>query len=72
MVYGVALAVFGSLGILSGGWLSAFLLRRGYRDAMYLVVVNLIGLRAGPTAVALLTDHLFHDDNMLRHSLAIV
>jgi hypothetical protein len=26
----------------------------------------------GPTAVALVTDRVFHDDNMLRYSLLIV
>jgi MFS family permease len=44
---------------------------RAQVSAMYLFVVNLIGLGAGPTAVALLTDRVFHEDNMLRYSLMI-
>lgn len=44
---------------------------RGQVSAMYLFVVNLIGLGAGPTAVALLTDRVFQDDNMIRYSLMI-
>ena len=39
---------------------------------MYLFVINLIGLGAGPTLIALMTDHVFHDDKMLRYSLLIV
>jgi len=45
---------------------------RAQVGAMYLFVVNLLGLGAGPTSVALLTDHLFHSDQMLRYSLLIV
>ena len=45
---------------------------RGQVSAMYLFVGNIVGMGAGPTAVALLTDHVFHDDNMLRYSLPIV
>jgi type II secretory pathway component PulM len=33
--------------------------------------VNIIGLGLGPTVIALLTDHVFHNDNMLRYSLMI-
>jgi MFS family permease len=44
---------------------------RAQVSAMYLFVVNIIGLGAGTTAIALLTDHVFHDDNMLRYSLLI-
>jgi MFS family permease len=45
---------------------------RGQTGAIYLFVVNLIGLSAGPTAVALVTDYLFHDDNSVGLSLLLV
>ena len=35
-------------------------------------MTNLIGQGLGPTAVALLTDYLFHDDMAVGHSLLIV
>jgi MFS family permease len=44
---------------------------RAQVSAMYLFVVNIIGLGLGPTVIALLTDHVFHNDNMLRYSLMI-
>jgi len=44
---------------------------RAQVSAMYLFVVNIIGLGLGPTVIALLTDHVFHNDNMLRYSLLI-
>ena len=136
LVFGAEVSLFGSLGILAGGWFCDSLARRGYRDAhfrvgltvcvlvllpalfypvmpssklalillvpfvflqsaiygvapaalqqvvpnemraqisaLYLFVVNLVGLGVGPTAVALVTDRAFHDDNMLRYSLLIV
>lgn len=40
--------------------------------ALYYFTLNFIGFMIGPTSVALLTDHVFHDRNMLRWSLAIV
>jgi MFS family permease len=42
---------------------------RGQATAIYLFVVNLIGLGLGPTAIALATDHVFHDENALHLSL---
>jgi MFS family permease len=45
---------------------------RGQAAAIYLFVNNLIGLGVGPTAVALMTDYVFRDDNMVRYSLLIV
>jgi MFS family permease len=46
---------------------------RGQASAVYLFVVNLIGLGLGPTAVALCTDYIFgRDPLMLRYSLLIV
>ncbi|MCY1275498.1 putative L-galactonate transporter [compost metagenome] len=135
VLYGSAVAVCGSLGIVAGGRLSDLLQRRGYRDAplrvaiisavltlplnlvylagsgelalalmavhvftvampfgvgpaalqeimpnsmrgqasaIYLFVITLIGLGIGPTAVALVTDFVFADDQALRYSLLIV
>jgi MFS family permease len=45
---------------------------RGQASAIYLFVITLIGLGVGPTAVALVTDYVFADDNALRYSLLIV
>lgn len=45
---------------------------RGQASALYLFTINLIGLGLGPTAVALVTDYVFHDDKSLRYSLLIV
>jgi hypothetical protein len=45
---------------------------RAQVSALYLFVVNIIGLGAGPTAVALLTDRVFRVENMLRYSLLVV
>jgi MFS family permease len=40
--------------------------------ALYFLVANLVGLGLGPTAIALVTDLVFHDDAALRYGLAIV
>lgn len=45
---------------------------RGQASAVYLFVVNFVGLGFGPTAVAALTDYGFGDDQALRYSLLIV
>ncbi len=45
---------------------------RGQASAIYLFVVNLIGLGLGPSAVAWVTDYGFGDEAMLRYSLVIV
>ena len=45
---------------------------RGQASAIYLFVVNLLGLGVGPTAVALLTDYVFHDDQAVRWSILII
>lgn len=45
---------------------------RGQASAVYLFVINLIGLGLGPTAVALATDYLFADDNAVGYSLLLV
>jgi MFS family permease len=45
---------------------------RGQASAIYLFVINLIGLGIGPTAIALVTDKVFHDDNAINYSILIV
>jgi MFS family permease len=45
---------------------------RGQATAVYLLIVNLIGLGLGPTAIALVTDRVFHYDAAVRYSLLIV
>ena len=45
---------------------------RGRATALYLFFSTLVGLGAGPTVVALVTDHVFRDDQMLRYSLSLV
>ncbi len=45
---------------------------RSQASAVYLFLVNLIGLGLGPTAVALCTDYVFHDDQAVRYSLMLV
>lgn len=45
---------------------------RAQTSAIYLFVVNLVGLGLGPTAVALVTDYVFADDLAVRYSLVIV
>ena len=45
---------------------------RAQAVGLYMFTINLIGLGFGPTAVALLTDYLFGDPQMLRYSMAIV
>ncbi len=136
IVYGALVALFGTLGIVTGGRLADALARRGYRDAnmrvtlvaalawlpcgilyplvpnatlaaalltpavffasmpygvaaaaiqemvpnamrgqasgIYLFVLNSIGLGLGPTAVAVVTQHVFGFEAAVRYSLAIV
>ena len=45
---------------------------RGQASALYLFVVNIIGLGAGPTGVAFFTDRIFKDEMMLNYSILIV
>jgi MFS family permease len=45
---------------------------RGQAGAIFQFAINLIGLGLGPTAVALCTDYLFHDDNKVGYSILIV
>ncbi len=45
---------------------------RGQASALYLFVINLIGLGLGPTAVAMFTDYVFHNDKAIHYSLVAV
>ncbi len=45
---------------------------RGQASAVYLFIVNLIGLGVGPTAVALATDYVFKNDAAVGYSLLLV
>lgn len=45
---------------------------RAQASAVYLFVISLLGLAAGPTAVALATDYLFRDEAMVRYSMVVV
>ena len=45
---------------------------RGQLTAVYFFVQSLIGLGVGPTMVGVLTDHFFHNPQMLRYSLIVV
>jgi MFS family permease len=45
---------------------------RGQASAVYLFVVNLLGMGVGPTGVALVTDYVFRDDQAVGYSLLIV
>jgi MFS family permease len=45
---------------------------RGQASAVYLFILNMIGLGMGPTAVALCTEKLFGRDDAVNHSLLIV
>jgi len=44
---------------------------RGQGAATYMLATNLVGVGLGPTSVALLTDYVFGDTQMLRYSLLI-
>jgi MFS family permease len=45
---------------------------RAQISAVYLFVVNALGLGIGPTLVPFVNDHLFHDPAKIRYSLVIV
>jgi MFS family permease len=45
---------------------------RGQASAIYLFILNLVGLGIGPTAVAVCTQYLFKNDNDVQYSLVIV
>lgn len=45
---------------------------RSFGSAVFLFILNLIGLGMGPTITAMFTDYLFNDESMLNYSLLIV
>ena len=45
---------------------------RAQATALYLFVINLIGMGFGPTAVATITEDVFHDERSIHYSLFIV
>jgi len=45
---------------------------RAQASAVYLFVISLLGLAAGPTAVALATDYLFRSEALVRYSMVVV
>ena len=45
---------------------------RGQASSLYLFVNSMVGLGLGPTAVALITDYVFHNDAMVGYSLLAV
>jgi MFS family permease len=45
---------------------------RGQVSATYLFITNMTGLGIGPTAIAASTDHIFHRDNAVGLSIALV
>lgn len=45
---------------------------RAQATAIYLFVINIIGMGTGPTIAALLTERVFHDQRKLHYSLLIV
>jgi MFS family permease len=44
---------------------------RGIASSVYVFAVSIIGLGAAPTIVAVLTDHLFHDEKRVGEALAL-
>jgi spore maturation protein SpmA len=45
---------------------------RAQISAVYLFVVNALGLGVGPTLVPFVNEHVFHDPAKIRYSLVIV
>ena len=45
---------------------------RAQASAIYLFVINMVGLGLGPTAVALATDYIFKDDMAVGYSLLLI
>jgi MFS family permease len=44
---------------------------RGQVTALFLFVFNIVGFGCGPTAIALITDYVFHDDTRVGSALAL-
>ncbi len=45
---------------------------RGQFSALYLFVINILGLTIGPTAVAVVTDYVFKNESALHYSIVLV
>jgi MFS family permease len=45
---------------------------RALASSIFLFILNLIGIGLGPTLVALFTDYLFKDENMIRYSISLL
>jgi MFS family permease len=45
---------------------------RAQTTAIYYFVINMLGLTLGPFMIAFFTDSIFHDESMLRYSIALV
>ena len=45
---------------------------RGVAISIYLLIVNIIGLGAGPLSVALISDKILHNDQLIGQSMAIL
>ncbi len=45
---------------------------RSLASAIFLFILNMIGLGLGPTAVALFTDFVFHDEKAIKYSLVLL
>ncbi len=76
-----SLLLFAGMSFFNSSWLAVFggslqLIvpnqMRGQTTALTLLVTSMVGFGLGPTAIALFTDKLFHDDLALRYSLAYV
>ena len=45
---------------------------RALASSIFLFILNLIGIGLGPTSVALFTDYIFKDENMIRYSMVLL
>jgi hypothetical protein len=45
---------------------------RGLISSLFLAVAAFVGFAFGPSAIGFATTHIFHDDNMIGYSLALV
>jgi MFS family permease len=45
---------------------------RALASSIFLFILNLIGIGLGPTIVALFTDYVFKDENMIRYSIVML
>ena len=72
-VYGMGIYIGSGLALILGGLVQQLMPNtlRGQASAIYLFVVNLIGLGLGPTLVATLTQDVFQDKNAVHLSLLV-